>query len=1191
MKHGHTGTMTDTNGAHRTAKSTRTAEPFLQQVTRALVIRLALGVTTMSAAAYADDTWGENRGCLQVTATRKKPLAERARVVMAKDADTPFRLRFRFRTSGPHSYAALLFVGVHARGADFMSNGAGVIIHRHSSERGLCGYAFVGDSLGKLHLTKGEQAGLAYDTVYDVDCIYTPTNRTLHAGFNRTLDGALAGTSSLRLPDGVTWRSDALALWNYADGLPKVANSSRLTVLIDRLRLDDLEPLRFDGDLSELPLDSGSEAFAWHRVPEPPLFSALTGPGTVPPGQAATCQVAVRPQTMGPVRFSLQTFTGDVLLQLDAPVVDNAATVTLTGAALDRLVRGEHAVTATLPGRPERIARSILLQGRIFRNPAVVPTDVRPGDELVFDDMGAFGPRTAISETSQKGVWWRRPYRCESSEDTRHMLCVKEHDPADPRGCLAPALRLPLTVEGWYEVWVTTVRGEEGGGIDVRLSDDPYFLHLDPQQIAPAKKSRSGPRLVDLRFRNADLTGQGLVFQQPFGTYDSATQLCNAAVAGIRLVRLSPEQVARHEAESATPATRVIGFDNDGYSYFWRWGTQDPACIARLLEPLRTPSAAFLHFSLGGLGGLTIPTPYTELFQLSGHVRDGDFRANAFFRWCRDEDVNIVKVLAERAHELGLELFVATMMERSYSRDRFIREHPEWRVQRGRGTWDYAQPEVQAFQIRKIAWICANHDIDGFTIDFTRYGHFFNEDEPDKAQHMNRFVRALRRRIDEVNATKARRVKLCASFGDESLFMRHWGTATLSDQGLDPATWIRESVFDILMPEGKTCLDFVRMAQSTRTEVWPRKVSGYALPDDEPSGRLGPTGIERCVKQVFDAGAPGVFFFNHETWTTLGRLGVRKELDLRAATETSYALREGKALQFPDWLPGYSTCKKLRASFVPTTVTAELDHVDSTVLLPLRNSFDRAVTAHVTWTTAESADGLSATPVQSECELAPGGKATLTARIVGTFPPADADTALAANILYTAGRIAVFRARVPVRLVPELVCAPTPSMDQEAALGKDDKLRVGWTQDALRVTVALPGNPNQTTPLKHDDFRGLNKRLCVTLLVASGRSEKTYHAFLTDGNGSRADARWAYSAFHNKHLRGADWGGEWAVVRDGEADHSQVTFTVPFATLEGKPAPAACWRLAVSVRRAGPPVDWPAEHRGAVARFGRLVFR
>ena len=1156
-----------------------------------LSITLTVGLAAGGAALRADDIWGENRGCLQVTATRQTPLAQRGRATAPTDADTPFRLRFRFRTLGPHSYAALLFIGVHGRDADFSSNGAGVILHRHSAEKGLRAYAFVADSHGTLHTSKEEQAEIEYDTVYDADGTYTPVDRTLRVTFRDVFRDTPAATSALRVPADVTWRSDCLALWNYADGLAKVANSSRLTALVDSLTLNDQPPLQFDRDLTELPLDAGGDAFAWTRVPLPPLFGALTGPGRVEPGEAASFRAVLRQGTTGTVRFDLRTFTGEVLLQQEATVQDAVAAATFPASGLDPLTRGEHAVTVTLTGRPDRIARSLLLRGRAFRNLGTAPSDLRPGDELVFDDMTAFGPKAAVSDTSRKGQWWRRPYRCEGGDEVRHMLCVEEHDPRAPHSCLAPPLRLPLKLDGWYEVWVTTYRAETGGGIDVRLSGEPYFLHLDPQQIDTSSSYRWEPRLVDVRFRSADLSGQDLVFQQPYGTYDSANKLCNAAVAGVRLIRLSAEQVARLRAEAVDTASRVTGFDNDGYSYFWRWGTHERACIARLLEPLRTPSAAFLHLSLGGLGGLTIPTPYTELFQLHGHVRDGDVRANAFFRWCSEAKVNIVNVLTERAHELGLKLFVATMMERSFSRDRFMQEHPDWRIRRGRGNWDYAKDEVHAFQIRKIAWICANHDIDGFTLDFTRYGHYFNEDEANKAEHMNRFVRALRREIDRVNATKARRVALGASFGEESLFMRHWGTATLSDQGLDPATWIREELFDILMPEGKTCLQFVRMARDSRTQVWPRKVTGYALPADEPvGGKLGPTGIERCVQQAFDAGAPGIFFFNHEIWTTLGRLGVRGELDLRAATDTSYGLREGTPVQFADWLPRFGDCEKLRQSFSPVTVEAGAGQVDATATLPLRNRFERAVTAQVRWTVLADDAALHVTPATPQRELEPGAAAVFEARVQGTFPAARGAATLAADIDYVADGITVFRARVPVRLVPELACAGAPAVMPAVVLGEASALRVERTPEALRITTELPAAPADTAPLARDDFRGLRKRPCVTLLIGPGRSEQTFYAFLTDGSGSRAEAHWSYSAFHNKHLMKPEWNGDWAAARDGGGGGARVTLTVPFATVGAAPEPGSCWRLAVSVRGAGTAVQWPPGNDGDIACFGRLVF-
>ena len=1153
---------------------------------------IALGAAASANGGQAPDVWGKDRGCLKVTATRRTPMAQRARGVEPVDASIPFRLRFRFCTTGSHSYAALLFVGLHRKDADFKTDGAGVVIHRHTAEKGLRAYAFVADSEGGLHTDTQRQIPFEYGTVYDVECAYMPAERTLRATFTDALSGQPVDTSEVIVPEGATWRADTLALWNYADAYPTVVATSRLTVLVDNLTLNDMPPMGFGQDLSALPIDSGSDAFSWHRVPLPPLFSALEGPVDLRPGRDATYRASLRPGTTGAVRFALCRFTGDVLLEQEAAVEDDAAQTTFPTGALDPLARGEAVVTATLAGTPGRAAQAVVLRGRLFHNPKVEPADLRPGDEIVVSDVGAFLPATAVSATSRKGVWWRRPYRVTDNAETRTMLCVAEHDPSAPESCLAPPLRLPLSLTGWYDIWVKTVRPEKGGGVDVRLSDEPYFLHLDPQQVDTAKPSAPGPRLVDVRFRSADLSGRDLVFQQPQGTYDSETKLCNAAIAGVRFVRLSAEQVARTRAELADRADHVVGFDNDGYSYFWRWATHDKDCIARLLEPLRTPSASFLNFSLGGLGGLSIPTPYTELFQLQWHVRDGDFRANTFLRWCRDEGVNIVDVLAERAHELGLKLFVATMMERSYSPDRFMREHPEWRVKRGRGTWDYAKDGVHAYQVRKIAWICANHDIDGFTVDFTRYGHYFNEDEPDKVEHMNRFVRALRREVDQVNEKKTRRVQLCASFADESKFIRNWGTGKLEDQGLDPATWIREGIFDMLMPEGPTSLDFVKLAAGSRTQVWPRKVSGYALVTDQSVGQLGPTGIERNVKRVFDAGAPGVFFFNHEPWITLGRLGIRDELDLRAASDASYGLREGAVVEFADWLPSWSEREKQRQTFRPLTVPSADGRVDATALLSVRNVFDHAVAARVRWVPGDDAAHVQAVPVAAEQTVGPGGSATFEAGLSGAVTPGRTADSLFADVAYDAGGVTVLRHRVPVRLVPELACGSAPGGAGNVAVGEGVELRAARVGDVLRLTVTLADAvAGEAGPLAHDDFRGLGKRPGVVWRLASTDDEKAFFELITDFAGSRGESRWSYSAFHNSHLRKTDWECEWASSTEEAGGRTAIAVTVPFAALGGTPPAGACWRAAVSVRGATEQTaQWPPGHKNRIECFGRLVF-
>lgn len=659
--------------------------------------------------------------------------------------------------------------------------------------------------------------------------------------------------------------------------------------------------------------------FAWHSAPLPPVILELTAPREIF-SKDVSFMAKVGPDVTETVHFAIKTYAGKTIWTRKAKIINDYASVVLKGKEAAKMEKGSRVLVATVNGKKKQSAyAAVYFRGRIFRNVIKEPADMRPGDEIVITDMSRLRPSGAISRRSVKGKWWRRSYTIEDEAARHSLVCVEEHDMENPESCLAPQLKLPLKLKGWYEIWVRTYRHRKQGGIDVRLSGEKYFVRLDPLQIntAPGYPHPSYDILVDILYRAADLTGQYLIFQQPYGTYASDTKLCNASMAGVRLVKLSDEQVIRIQNERVREDTKVISFDEDFLTYVWRWGTHNPDCIARMLEPLRDQSVAFVNIELGGVGGLYIPTPYTGMNQMrSEFIEDGYARCNAFIRWCFKNNINSLDILAERAHELNIKLFASLMMERSFSFDETMRLHPEWRIMRKekvkgnsqpseRCTWDYANPEVQKYQIKKIAWIIEHHDIDGFIVDFTRYGHHFNRDEPDKFGKMNDFLRRLRVAIDEVNTKKERKVLLCASFGDESWHLQHWGTGKLEDQGLDIETWLKENIFDIIMPEGVTAIDFVKMAkkEKSRTEVWPRKVHGVTFETHRRmKGRLGPKGIEKGVKWMLDYGAPGVFFFNHmcagTIWTTLGRLGFKEELELRTKTDEIYGYREGAEVKF-----------------------------------------------------------------------------------------------------------------------------------------------------------------------------------------------------------------------------------------------------------------------------------------------------
>ena len=939
------------------------------------------------------------------------------------------------------------------------------------------------------------------------------------------------------------------------------------------------------------------------KTPAAQSIAKLAAPREALSGEDATFAAILAPGAGGRVTFELKTYGGKTVWARTVPAADGRAAVVLKSAEAVELEKGSRVLVAAADGGPgHRAYAPVRLRGRLFRNVTQAPKDMRPGDEIVVSDTSLLEPSEAIARVSVKGKWWRRSYTVPGEDRERALVCVEEHDLDDPRSCLAPQLTLPLKLKGWYEVWVRTYRHRLGGGIDVRLSGEKCFLHADPLQIdtSPGGKHPPYGALVDVLYRAADLTGQHLVFQQPYGTYDSQHKLCSASLAGVRLVRLSDRQVAELQAERAREDKKIIGFDNDGFSYFFLWGVHDRACIARLLEPLRGQSPAFLNISLGGLGGITIPTPYTEMYQMTGHDRDGDLRANAFFRWCVENDVNIVRVLAERAREVGLKLFVSLMAERSFSRDKTMRAHPEWRVRRGRGTWDYANAGVQAYQVKKIAWICEHHDIDGFVLDFTRYGHFFNEDEPKKFEHMNAFVRRLRAAIDKVNAGKKRKVLLCGSFGDRSWHLTHWGSGKLGDQGLDVTTWLDEGIFDVLMPEGPTALDFVKMAKDkkSRTRVWPRKVSMVTF-DTHKNAKapLGPKEIEKGAKGWFDNGAPGIFFFNHKTWTALSRLGFSEELDLRTRVDEVYGYRGGPAVTFATWYPSIEERTAQRETLRPLVVAADSPQsVDGEVTVPIRNTFRHGVTAVVRWVFPEKAAGPrpAIAPAARTIGIAPGVEAAVSFRLKGR---ADGYASLprASIELLEAGR-PVFRHSLPLRAAPQMVCGRTPSPPRlDGEPGDPAWAGVGGLKPRSFSTVGRQGQPpgkvtmatayddkslyvavNYTGDVSHvkrtpptRDARGVYQTDHVQFLIDPAGAELEYRAFVVTPAGGQADYRAHFYPFAGHFVAKRDWNAEWIARAALREDGYCIEAAIPFKALGATPRRGDVWRVNVSISAAG----------------------
>ena len=79
----------------------------------------------------------------------------------------------------------------------------------------------------------------------------------------------------------------------------------------------------------------------------------------------------------------------------------------------------------------------------------------KPGDEVILRDFSRLRSQNALTATSQKGKWWLRPYR-EKEGPQRVMLMTVERDMENPESCLVPPVTYPLTLKGWYAVWIAT---------------------------------------------------------------------------------------------------------------------------------------------------------------------------------------------------------------------------------------------------------------------------------------------------------------------------------------------------------------------------------------------------------------------------------------------------------------------------------------------------------------------------------------------------------------------------------------------------------------------------------------------------------------------------------------------------------------------------------------------------------------
>jgi hypothetical protein len=566
----------------------------------------------------------------------------------------------------------------------------------------------------------------------------------------------------------------------------------------------------------------------------------------------------------------------------------------------------------------------IMLAGLVAEAKTLTQVDLdrgavpQPGDQVLLCDFAKLRPHDAFSKTSVRGKWWLRSYKTDGGQEGT-MLMTVERDMDKPETCLVPQVAYPLSLKGWYEVWVATHRGPYGGGIDVRLTGDDCFLHIDPQQVAQHPK-RPKPRvgaIVEINYKPAvDLTGQDLVIQQPFGSYESFHWgFCEASLAYVRLVKLSDEQVRAFQADQARQDRRIFAVDDDNFSRYWMWGAADKHAILRIFEPYRYHDLACFGLCMGAMASCYMPTPYTDL-QLSNNGRLGDRRVNQVYKAFAKEGVDFLTLATERAHRYGFKLLPTWRMSAPYFNGPKFKELAKYTLKGDRNRFDFACPQVHDFYVKLVRYFLEKYDVDGFILDYTRHRIHFDKDQPDKVRYMNEFSARMRKMVDEVSKLKGRKLLLVASF-TEAPYSR--SQPLLEFQGIDVAAWVKEGYYDIIMPEGPNIDKYIRMTRGTNTRCFPRwdytadiNAKGLApnihdpTPKEDKKDRpinphLGPDDLEASWLILQEKGAEGIYYFNNpEGMVGTRRIGHLDEVRERVKAAGVYGIVEGPSVTFAD---------------------------------------------------------------------------------------------------------------------------------------------------------------------------------------------------------------------------------------------------------------------------------------------------
>ncbi len=289
--------------------------------------------------------------------------------------------------------------------------------------------------------------------------------------------------------------------------------------------------------------------------------------------------------------------------------------------------------------------------------------------------------------------------------------------------------------------------------------------------------------------------------------------------------------------------------------------------------------------------------------------------------------------------------------------------------------------------------------------------------------------------------------------------------------------------------------------------------------------------------------------------------------------------------------------EKQRLTLKPLTVAADIRKpLDATLTVPLRNTFDRPVTATVSWSLPKDMDQdqepLILAPVSGSINIAPGNTGELVFRVEGKVD-SQSDMPRAIVQFSHKGR-PVFRRSVPVRAVPQLICKRVDSAPKiDGQLDDPAWASVGGLKASEFFTVKSPRakRPKIKMTIARDDdnlyfaydYTGYVSRIerkphkrdshqihsseCVQLLIDTTGAEQQYKQFAATLGGGLSKQLMKYNSFAGHFRRShTNWSAKWTVGTATRENGYSVEIAIPLKALGRAPKPGDVWRMNIVVQ-------------------------